>query len=308
MRLLGEWDRSDLEALLANQVQESLTLDYKDSRAISKENGFRNEISKDVSAFANSAGGQVIFGIREAGHLPSGIDDGVDPSLFTREWLEQLINSTIRPRLQGLVIRQIALDASKVAYAIEVPQARGLAPHQANDHKYYKRFNFQSVPMEDYEVRDALRRSTTPSLFLSYRPRIPKPVMAGLAQVTIGIDIGNRSSEPSLYRVISIIVDRRLSSSGLPRFDTTSRYVAAPDGSGQLECFIHRVAENVPAHMPIFREYVFHLTDITLDVGSVPAAFGYSIAGPGHLDERMGSIRFDGNSILLDGLVDEGRV
>jgi len=33
------------------------------------------------------------------------------------------------------------------------------APHQAYDHRYYKRYNFQSIPMEDYEVRDLMRRS-----------------------------------------------------------------------------------------------------------------------------------------------------
>jgi hypothetical protein len=33
------------------------------------------------------------------------------------------------------------------------------APHQAPDKRYYKRQNFQSSPMEDYEVRDTLRRA-----------------------------------------------------------------------------------------------------------------------------------------------------
>src|SRR5262249_49751212 len=33
------------------------------------------------------------------------------------------------------------------------------APHQANHHRYYKRSNFESKPMEDYEVRDLMRRS-----------------------------------------------------------------------------------------------------------------------------------------------------
>jgi hypothetical protein len=38
-------------------------------------------------------------------------------------------------------------------------QATSRAPRQAKDHKYYKRSNFESKPMEDYEVRDAMRRS-----------------------------------------------------------------------------------------------------------------------------------------------------
>src|SRR3989442_7947324 len=41
-------------------------------------------------------------------------------------------------------------------------QATTNAPHQAPDNKYYYRQNFQSVPMEDYQVRDTMRRATTP--------------------------------------------------------------------------------------------------------------------------------------------------
>ena len=34
----------------------------------------------------------------------------------------------------------------------------------ANDNRFYKRFNFQSVPMEEYEVRDVSRRLDSPDL------------------------------------------------------------------------------------------------------------------------------------------------
>jgi hypothetical protein len=49
--------------------------------------------------------------------------------------------------------------ADKVAYVVQIAQASSRAPHQANDYRYYKRFNFESTPMEDYEVRDLMRRS-----------------------------------------------------------------------------------------------------------------------------------------------------
>src|SRR5205823_5792855 len=47
---------------------------------------------------------------------------------------------------------------------VEIPKSfRG--PHQSSDHKYYKRFNFSSFPMEHYEIEDArLRRQAVPSL------------------------------------------------------------------------------------------------------------------------------------------------
>jgi hypothetical protein len=49
-------------ALIRDEVQESLTLDYKRSSALGKWNTERNNLSKDISAFANSEGGMLIYG------------------------------------------------------------------------------------------------------------------------------------------------------------------------------------------------------------------------------------------------------
>src|SRR5215831_11398345 len=50
--------RSDLQRLIDDDIQESATLDYKDAAALGRSNQQRSELFKDVSAFANSAGGQ----------------------------------------------------------------------------------------------------------------------------------------------------------------------------------------------------------------------------------------------------------
>jgi predicted HTH transcriptional regulator len=57
--------RDDLQRLIDDEIQESLTLDYKASPALAKDSKSRDELCKDVSAFANSAGGQIIYGIEE---------------------------------------------------------------------------------------------------------------------------------------------------------------------------------------------------------------------------------------------------
>jgi len=54
-------------ALIRDEVQESLTLDYKRSSALGKWNTERNNLSKDISAFANSEGGMLIYGMEENG-------------------------------------------------------------------------------------------------------------------------------------------------------------------------------------------------------------------------------------------------
>lgn len=66
--------------------------------------------------------------------------------------------------LGGVRYNAIALTRTgpgKVAYVISIPESSH-APHMAN-HRFYKRFEFQSEPMEEFEVRERYRRETYPS-------------------------------------------------------------------------------------------------------------------------------------------------
>jgi len=153
---------AEIQALIDNSVAESIHLDYKGSEALV---GKTSEIAKDVSAFANSDGGIIIYGVREEGRLPKSIDQGVDHKKRTREWLEQVIQSNVSPIIDDLRIYQIPLNDSNSLYVIQV--ARSVrAPHQERESKrYYKRYNFKSAPMEDYEINDIRNRATVhPSL------------------------------------------------------------------------------------------------------------------------------------------------
>lgn len=161
-----DWTERDLQELIRDQVTESLTLDYKASSALQRTDGKKTELCKDVSAFANSAGGLLVYGIVEDGHVPTHIDDGLDPNEISKEWIEHVLNSRISRRIDGLQIHPIPLTQhrpGRFAYVVSVP-ASPRAPHMASDHRFYKRFNFESVPMEEYEVRDVSRRLVEPEV------------------------------------------------------------------------------------------------------------------------------------------------
>jgi predicted HTH transcriptional regulator len=68
---MSEWTKQWLDQMIADGVQESLILDYKRADALAKTDRQRIDITKDVSAFANSSGGVVIYGMAEFTIAPS---------------------------------------------------------------------------------------------------------------------------------------------------------------------------------------------------------------------------------------------
>jgi predicted HTH transcriptional regulator len=79
--------KSDLDKIVADGVEESLTLEYKASASLARESKKIDELCKDVSAMANAAGGQIIYGIPEKNHKPLPVDAGSESSAIDREWI-----------------------------------------------------------------------------------------------------------------------------------------------------------------------------------------------------------------------------
>jgi hypothetical protein len=183
----------DILALMANKKEENISLDYKESKALSNNDRNKFEISKDVSAFANSVGGTIIYGIREEGHIPVKIDNGVYPKEITKEWLESIIDSRISPRIDGLEIIPIELketNPGRYIYIVNIPQSTR-APHQASDKRYYKRYNFKSAPMEDYEIKDVANRR------IAFRPLVLVDTLIRHS-IVVCLSIKNIGSEVAL--------------------------------------------------------------------------------------------------------------
>lgn len=167
--MTDEWTEKKITDYITNEVEESLILDYKDSRSLGKSDGKKSEITKDVSAMANSAGGVLLYGVSEyqnsdRTHLPEKITP-IDQSEFSKEWLEQII-SNIRPKIPDVKIHPVPVKSGFV-YVVEIPQSS--LGHQAKDKRYYKRYNFESVAMEDYELKDILSRRSEPKFEIQFK-------------------------------------------------------------------------------------------------------------------------------------------
>jgi|LSQX01.2.fsa_nt_gb hypothetical protein len=162
-----EYNSEDILSLIENEIEESIHLDFKEADALGKSDSKRKEISKDVSAFANSDGGIIIYGIKEENHKAKSLSF-VDGNIFTKEWIEQIINSSIQRHIPDLLIIPVRFHQKieNSVYIIKIPKSIE-APHICKDKRFYKRFNFESVAMEEYEIRQLYDRKVKSSLILA---------------------------------------------------------------------------------------------------------------------------------------------
>lgn len=173
------WSLDKLKQYIADGIEENIHLDYKAAGSIDNKDEKKKEISKDISAFANSDGGTIIYGVREFSdknkkHLPEKIEP-IDRLEYSKEWLEQIINSTISPRVPGIIITPIQIgniDENKVVYIVDIPKST--TAHQAKDKRYYRRYNFESIMMEDWEIKDIINRQTRTQVDIKFYPHFNK--------------------------------------------------------------------------------------------------------------------------------------
>jgi schlafen family protein len=129
MRDVREWEESDLDELVSCDQKETTTLDYKASPALSFKDKsplsggkgtlgekHRQDIIRDVAAMANAEGGLIVHGIKErSGGYPDYVDDGVDLKTISAEQIEQIILTNINPRVEGVIVRPIALKSKSLS-------------------------------------------------------------------------------------------------------------------------------------------------------------------------------------------------
>ena len=141
----------DIQILINGKIKESVTLDYK-AKLVNN-----NEVAKDISAFANTLGGIIVYGIIEKNNLPVSINWIEGKGI--RERIENVLNSHIQPKIEEYEINSIEnpKDISKAIFTVYVPKSLN-APHMVN-YRYYKRYKFQSVPMEDHDVKEVIFKS-----------------------------------------------------------------------------------------------------------------------------------------------------
>lgn len=248
---------ADLQRLVDEAIEESITLEYKASPALARGNDEIKELCKDVSAMANAAGGQIVYGIVENKQTrkPERVDEGVSDPKITREWIIQILNSRVHPRMNGVSVERIKLNSTSNGFGFVLSiEPTQIGPHQAPDHRYYKRFELHSVPMEDYEVRDVMRRATTPDLYLKCQLRTGNTQALRFANgdgksdpISLRFSIGNRSPQPASHVIVTIGLDARLTIS------STGDYEGPLPGEASKFNYL-KLLISPPLWLPVFKE------------------------------------------------------
>ncbi len=122
---------SDLTELLTTQVPEGMRIEYKRDM-YGNADADKKEALKDISAFANAAGGHLVIGMDEAGSLPTALLGiaTTDPDAVVLR-LEQLVRSGVEPRIQGLRVRGVQLASGSYCFVVRVPRSWN-QPHRVS--------------------------------------------------------------------------------------------------------------------------------------------------------------------------------
>jgi len=175
---IEHWTEDDVLGLPAG---ENDSFERKGSRLLDlklpgvREDDVLNELAKQLSAFSNAAGGQIIYGVADDGTVENrGIAASVKGRQSTKEWLEDVIPKLTEFEILGFNVYEIGpkpgastIAARKALFVVDVPDS-DRAPHQSKrDLKYYVRLAGKSHPAPHRMIEDIRNRQKHPLLEMS---------------------------------------------------------------------------------------------------------------------------------------------
>jgi hypothetical protein len=155
---------NDIEELVTNKTREGKFLEFKQEIKIGGE-GERKEFLADVSSFANTSGGYIIFGIKEEKGQASqiiGVNTS-DPDSLTLQ-MESMIRDGIRKRI-AYRIKFLEIAKDEFIILIQIPESFD-KPHRVTykgSDKYFSRGENGKHQMDHDEVGRAFNETATAS-------------------------------------------------------------------------------------------------------------------------------------------------
>jgi hypothetical protein len=149
-------DEADLIALVSSAEVERQTIEYKRNLHKPNDDGKR-EFLRDISSFANSSGGYLVFGIDERSGVPVGLPGlASDNPDATIRMLRNTILDGTRPRIPDIEAEAMRLVNGHVSIVLRIPRSPFL-PHMVlrDDFRFYARDVNGKYRMDVDELRRA---------------------------------------------------------------------------------------------------------------------------------------------------------
>lgn len=167
---LDEIKDETILGLICNQAEDD-HIEYK--QEFVKSDKDKAELLKDVSAFANSGGGDIIYGMAEVDGIASKVFP-IDSSRMDDEKnrIHQILDAGITPRIPNVVPRPIEVEPGKSVMVVRIPPSH-IGPHQVtagHSYKFHGRNTAGTYVIEVDELRDKiLRQASLPERMREFR-------------------------------------------------------------------------------------------------------------------------------------------
>ena len=179
--LISDVTLDDIKSLVSERQFESANLDFKRELPGRNDKG-KHDFAADVSAFANSAGGDLVYGIEDDG---TGMAKGLVELTGNRDEevrrLQDIAANGIEPRVPGLQIQAIEAPTGFVV-VVRVPQSWA-GPHRVKASlNFFIREGARNRPIDVPEIRTLVLRSDNRARWIrDFRTERLGKIMAGEA-------------------------------------------------------------------------------------------------------------------------------
>lgn len=151
-----------IQKLLEDQVPESKILDYKKELPLLEQD--KVEFLRDVSSFANTVGGYLIYGVEEKGSIPTAIPGVVtDDKEKSINRFDQMLNTGLERKLHGYNYQWVDIPDKKYVLIIQIPKSWD-APHGVKDgirYSFYGRNASSKYPYDIQGIKSAFNLTHT---------------------------------------------------------------------------------------------------------------------------------------------------
>jgi len=184
---LGQITEQDINDLITNKIPENKTLEYKEALP-GNSDADKKECTADITAFANTQGGDLLYGIteeRDANGQATGIPKAATGIATTNPdkdilRLTTLIRDTTDPRLTTLQFRTLTGFPSGPVILVRIPDSWNKPHMVTTNKKFYARSTKDKYEMNTSELRDAfLQTEELPKRIRAFRDERTQAIIHG---------------------------------------------------------------------------------------------------------------------------------